>query len=157
MRVAEAMTADPVCCSPQTTVQEAASLMAQNDCGCLPVVDSDDRVVGVVTDRDIACRCVGEGKDPSTPVSEVMTSEARCCGPEDDAQEAMRVMTEGQVRRVPVVDEAGCCVGMVAQADIARQLNDQVGDQVADVVAGISEPTGSASQASQTGAGRQVD
>ncbi len=118
MRVSEVMTAEPVCCTPETTAQEAARLMAEHDCGCLPVVDADDRVVGVVTDRDIACRCVGKGKDPSTAVADVMTPDARCCGPNDNVSEAARVMAEAKVRRVPVVDGHGCCVGLVAQADL---------------------------------------
>lgn len=135
MRVAEIMTSEPVCCSEGTSVQEAAALMEEHDCGCLPVVDQDERVVGVVTDRDIACRCVGQGKDPDTAVGEVMTRGAHCCGPDDDVREAERVMSEGQVRRVPVVDEGGCCVGMVGQADVARA------DEAGDVVEKVSEPS----------------
>ena len=142
MPVADVMTPDPMCCSTDTTAQEAAAMMAENDCGCLPVVDEDDRVVGVVTDRDIACRCVAEGKDPHTPVSDIMTSQARCCGPDDDAEQAMSVMSDAQIRRVPVVDETGCCVGMVSQADIARKLNNEAGQVV---VERISQPTASSS------------
>ena len=123
--------------------------MAHNDCGCRPAIDSDDRVVGVVPNRDIACRRVAEGKDSFTPISEVMTSQARCCGPDDDAQEAMQVMTEAQVRGVPVVDEAGCWVGLVSQTDTARKLDDHLGD----VVEGVSESTASSSQATQSGRG----
>jgi CBS domain-containing protein len=144
MRVAEIMTESPACCSQDDTVQQAARLMEQHDCGCLPVVDGDQRVTGVVTDRDIACRCVAQGKDATTPVSEVMTAQASCCGPEDDAAEAARIMAEGKVRRVPVVDGDGRVVGMVAQADLARHRDER---EVGEVVEDVSQPTGSPSDA----------
>lgn len=143
MRAADVMTAGPTCCSQETAVREAAKLMADNDCGCLPVVDDDRHVLGVVTDRDIACRCVAEGKDPDTPVAAVMTSRASCCGPDDDVDEIARIMRDGKIRRVPVVDAGGCCVGMVAQADLARTDQQQAGD----VIGGVSEGTDSPSHA----------
>lgn len=136
MRAAHVMTADPVCCTPETTVQEAATQMADSDCGCLPVVDEDRRVVGVITDRDIACRCVATGKDATTPVAEVMTSQTQCCGPDDDVEQVAQVMREAQVRRVPVVDGSGWCLGMVAQADLARGDGQRAGD----VVTQVSQP-----------------
>lgn len=154
MRVADIMTESPACCSQETTVQEAARLMEQHDCGCLPVVDGDDRVVGVVTDRDITCRCVGQGKDAGTPVGEVMTSQVRCCGPGDDVTEVAQVMAEAKVRRLPVVDEGGCCVGMVAQADLARHHDERA---VGEVVEDVSQPTRSASDAGRADAGRLVE
>jgi CBS domain-containing protein len=157
MHARDLMTANPACCSPDTPVEEAARLMVENDCGCLPVVEGEQQqVVGVVTDRDIACRCVAEGKDPSTPVRDVMSAPARCCGPDDDVTEVARVMAEGQVRRVPVVDEAGCCVGMIAQADVARAGRDVSAGDVARVVEHISEPADQASRAEATSAGRAV-
>lgn len=143
MRVAEVMTSNPACCSPDTTVQDAGKLMSEHDCGCLPVVDGDNKVLGVITDRDIACRCVAEGKEPSTPVSEVMTPQPTCCSADEDVDAAGRIMSEAQVRRVPVVDESNCCVGMVSQADIARAASS---DQVGEVVQQVSEPTGNPSQ-----------
>lgn len=124
--------------------------------GVCPSVDAGDRVVGVITERDITCRCVAEGKDPSTPVAEVMTSGARCCGPDDDVSEAERIMAEAQVRRVPVVDGQGCCVGMVAQADLARADKTGAEGGIGDVVERVSQPTGSPSQPDQTSAGRAV-
>lgn len=143
MRVSDVMTANPTCCSPETTVREAAELMADNDCGCLPVVDDARHVVGVVTDRDITCRCVAQGKDPETPVAEVMTSQASCCGADDDVDEVARIMSDSKIRRVPVVDAGGCCVGMVAQADLARTDQQQAGN----VVGEVSEQTQSSSRA----------
>lgn len=153
MRVADVMTPEPACCTGETTVQEAAASMAEHDCGCLPVVDADGRVAGVVTDRDIACRCVANGKEPTTPVGEVMTSPARCCGPDDDAVEAARVMAQAQVRRVPVIDRQGCCVGMVSQADLAR-AGDLDRDETTSVVERVSEPTAEPAQPGAATAGR---
>lgn len=154
MRVAEVMTTEPACCSPDASVQEAASLMVQNDCGCVPVVDDENHVMGIVTDRDIACRCVAGGKDASTPVSEVMTEHAQCCGADDDVEEATRIMAEGKVRRVPVVDESGCCVGMVSQADIVRRTEEK--QHAMETVESVSEPTDAAAQTDHTEAGRSV-
>jgi CBS domain-containing protein len=156
MQVRQIMTEDPACCGPGQTVQEAARVMARDDCGCVPVVDQDDTVVGVVTDRDIACRCVAEGKAPETQIREVMSSPARCCTPSDDVAEAERIMSEAQVRRVPVVDEQGRIVGMVAQADLARSRTQLGDEQVAEVLATVSAPTGAASQTSETKAGRSL-
>jgi CBS domain-containing protein len=144
VRVSEVMTSEPACCSTDTTIKEAARLMAEHDCGCLPVVDDQGKVSGVVTDRDIACRCVAAGKDSSTPVSEAMSAQPACCGADDDVEEANRIMSNAQVRRVPVVDASNCCVGMVSQADIARA---QASDRVGEVVADVSTPTAGASEA----------
>ncbi len=154
MRVQEVMTTDAACCSPDTKVKEAASMMEEQDCGCLPVVTDARRVVGVVTDRDIVCRCVAQGKGPETEVGEAMTSPARCCGPDDDVSEATRIMAEGKVRRVPVVDDAGCCVGIVSQADIARAEAGGREQEIGEVVQRISRPTQSPSEVDRTDAGR---
>lgn len=146
MNAQELMTANPACCTPDDTVQEAARLMDENDCGCVPVVDDQQsrRIVGVVTDRDLACRCLGKGKGPETRVRDVMSADPSCCTPDTDVSEVQRIMTERQVRRVPVVDERNCCVGMVAQADLARASDRAVGDRaVGQVVERISEPTDS--------------
>ena len=144
MKAEELMTPSPTCCTPEDTAQTAASLMAENDCGCLPVVEDrqTNRLVGVVTDRDLACRCLAEGKGPETPVREVMSAEPSCCRPGSDISEVERIMVERQVRRVPVVDDQGCCVGMIAQADLARDGSARGG--VDRVVERVSEPTGSA-------------
>jgi CBS domain-containing protein len=151
MNTREIMTADPACCTPEQTVREAARLMREYDCGCAPVVDDlrTRRLIGVVTDRDLAVRTLADGKGPETLVREVMSEEASCCTPEDDLREVERVMVERQVRRVPIVDGAGACVGIVAQADLARNsgggpLSER---DVARVLERISEPTPWASRA----------
>lgn len=142
MRAQEIMTDSPACCTPDDTVQRAAKLMAENDCGCLPVVrDMESKeIVGVVTDRDLACRCLGEGKGAETPVAEVMSTSPSCCTPDSDIDEVERIMAERQVRRVPVVDANNCCVGMIAQADLARADRESSRD-VRRTVEQISEPT----------------
>ena len=145
MKVRELMTSDPACCTPDQTIREAAQMMRDCDCGCIPVVQDSEgrRLVGVVTDRDIAVRGLAEGRGPETKVREVMSSGPKCCGPDDDVNMVEQIMADQQVRRVPVVDAAGCCVGMVSQADLA--LNDKAASEkeVGRVVEKISEPAGS--------------
>ena len=142
MQVHEMMTQQPACCTPDETVQRAAQLMKEHDCGCLPVVEDSrtKRVIGTVTDRDLACRGLAAGKGPDTTVREVMSKDPTCCRPGDDIGEVERVMAEKQVRRVPVVDERGCCVGMVAQADLALHEEAVTNSEVGRVVERISEP-----------------
>ena len=145
MKARELMTSDPACCTPDQTIREAAELMRECDCGCIPVVqDSAGRkLVGMVTDRDIAVRAAALGKGPDTLVRDVMSPGPKCCNPDDDVETVERIMSSEQVRRVPVVDEQGCCVGMVSQADLA--LNDRAASEkeVGRVVERISEPAGS--------------
>lgn len=147
MKAQEIMTRNPACCTPDDTAEQAAALMEDNDCGCVPVVEDQEtrKLIGLVTDRDIALRGVGRGRDGSTPVRELMSADVSCCGPDSDVEEAERIMTERQVRRVPVIDEGGCCVGMIAQADLAREADHGVSDrEVGQVVERVSEPTGDA-------------
>ena len=146
MKARELMTAQPACCTPDTTVQEAARMMAEHDCGCIPVVEDTraNRIVGVVTDRDITCRCVAKGKGPDTPVREAMSKSPACCGPNDDVDMVEKIMVEKQVRRVPVVDGDGCCVGIVAQADLALDQQAASDSELGRVVEQISEPAGHA-------------
>jgi CBS domain-containing protein len=114
--------------------------METNDCGCLPVVENaTGRVIGVVTDRDIALRAVGHGKPPQSLVGDIMSVEPSCCHAVDDVETVQRIMTDRQVRRVPVVDEEGICVGIIAQADLA--LHDLPARDVARTVERISEPS----------------
>jgi CBS domain-containing protein len=158
MKAQELMTQNPACCTPDDSIDRAAQLMADNDCGCLPVVTgrNDSRVVGVVTDRDIALRGVAKGKGPDTQVRHVMTVDPFCCSPDADIKDVESVMAERQVRRVVVVDAGRCCIGVIAQADLARAADRRkdVSDvEVARVVERISEPgPGRASAATQRGA-----
>jgi CBS domain-containing protein len=143
MEAHEIMTRDPACCTPDQTVQDAARLMQDHDCGCIPVVDDTGRLVGVITDRDLACRCLAAGLGPDTSVAEVMSLSPSCCEPDDDLQYVERIMEERQVRRVPVVGRQGECVGMVSQADVVRAADRsaQASDrEVARLVERVSAP-----------------
>jgi CBS domain-containing protein len=138
MKVTDIMTKDPACCEPETPLQEVAKLMLVNDCGEIPVVDSRRtmRPVGVVTDRDIVVRCVAEGKNPlEADAGDVMSSPVVTVTPDMDLDEVGDMMEEHQVRRIPVVDEAGAICGIVAQADIARHAHPR---EVAEVVREVS-------------------
>lgn len=104
MKAQDIMTDGPTCCTPEDTVERAAKLMTENDCGCLPVVSDMDRkgIVGVVTDRDLACRCLGEGKGAETQVSEVMSA-----NPSSEPTDAPRSNAEKGSR--PGQNRGGCC------------------------------------------------
>lgn len=146
MKAKEIMNAKPVCCTPSDTVQSAAQLMLEHDCGSLPVIEdkSSQLVVGVVTDRDLTVRVLADGKGPTTKVADVMTSDPESCLADDDLELVQRTMANMQLRRVIVVDAAGRCVGIIAQADLARASAE--GEKVraidvARVVERISEPS----------------
>lgn len=142
MRASEIMTGDPACCTPEDSVEMAARVMVAKDCGCLPVVEDVERkrVIGVVTDRDLTARALAEGLGPETSIRDVMSNAPMCCSPEDRVEEIERIMAERQVRRVPVVDDEGLCLGMVAQADLVRN-EDATGDsEVRRTIERISEP-----------------
>jgi CBS domain-containing protein len=145
MKAQDLMTTSPVCCTPEDPVQRAAQLMADNDCGVIPVVAgrNDSSVIGVITDRDIAIRGVAKGKGADARVRDLMTPDPFCCSADTDVKDVERVMAERQVRRVVVVDGDGCCLGVIAQADLARaaKRTKDVSDlEVARVVERISEP-----------------
>ncbi len=144
MKVQEIMSADPACCISASTVEEAARLMAEHDCGEIPVVDSGRKPLGVVTDRDIACRAVAQGKGPRTPVHEIMSSPAITVSPDMELDECCQIMEHNQIRRVPVVDAQGGCCGMVAQADLARRAP---ANMVAEVLRDVSVPGGAVQHA----------
>jgi CBS domain-containing protein len=133
------MTDSPAVCTPQTSSQDAARLMQDNDCGSLPVVESRDslKLIGMVTDRDLALRVLGRGLDANTPVREAMTKNVASVKVDDDLKAVERVMTGQQVRRVPVVDGNGRVAGIVAQADLARALG--TSPEVSRVVEKISQ------------------
>jgi CBS domain-containing protein len=132
--IRELMTKDPRTLASGSTVMEAARLMRDEDAGIIPVVDGD-KLVGTVTDRDIAIRVVAEGKSPeNVTVGEIASRELVTIDPQQELDEALRLMARHQVRRLPVVEEDGRLVGIVAQADIARNASDaQTGDLVEDI------------------------
>ena len=131
----DVMTPQPRCCSPETPLNEVASLMVEADCGEIPVVDGSNRLIGVVTDRDIVCRIVAKGKDPSTSTAqEAMTQPVVAVLADTTLDEIVAVMEENRIRRVPVVDAQGCCCGIVAQADVAMVAREsEVGEMVREV------------------------
>lgn len=118
----DVMTTDPACCSGDTTLDRVAQMMVQNNCGEIPIVDGGNRPIGVVTDRDIVCRVVAEGKNPTGQTAEtIMTRPVVTVRADTPLDEVISTMEKYQVRRVPVVDEGGCCTGIIAQADIAAE------------------------------------
>jgi CBS domain-containing protein len=143
MQAKEIMSSNPQCCTPDDTLRDAARMMADNDCGCLPVVQdtAGKRVIGVLTDRDIAVRGVARGKTPDSKVNDVMSPAPACCSAEDDVEVVEKIMIDKQVRRVPVVDADGRVVGMIAQADLARDNRAASDREVGRIVEKISEPT----------------
>ena len=135
----DVMTPDPVCCTAKTSVDEIAKLMAHNDCGEIPIVDASDRVIGVVTDRDIVCRVVAQGKNPIGHAAEECMSKSVIVVDEDTPlDEVIATMEKHQIRRVPVVDDDGCCIGIIAQADLARTAREH---EVAELVREVSQET----------------
>jgi CBS domain-containing protein len=139
MNVKEIMTGNPACCTKDNTLQEAAKMMNDNDCGCIPVVENTEtkKPVGVITDRDICCRTVAEGKNPlDLTVGDVMTSSVETVNPNTSVEDCCNLMEEKQIRRVVVVDDMGSCCGIVAQADIA--INATV-NKTAEVVQEVSK------------------
>src|SRR5262245_16325504 len=117
------MTRNPECVTSSDSVQQVARIMRDSDIGLVPVVDdcSSLRLRGVVTDRDIAVRCVAEGKDGSCRVNDVMSGDIVTARQEDDVRKLMDRMKAEQVRRIPVVDDNNCLIGIVAQADLALE------------------------------------
>jgi len=135
----DVMTRDPACCSHNTTLDEVARMMVQNDCGEIPVVDSSDRPIGVITDRDIVVRAVAEGKNPTGhTVESVMTRPVVTVRADAPIEEVVATMERHRIRRVPVVDDGGCCTGIIAQADIAVEA---APEKAAELVREVSRNT----------------
>ena len=142
MRVADCMSRDVRIANPDESLQDAARAMAQIDSGVLPVGDGD-RLVGMITDRDIAVRGVAEGKGPDARVREVMSAEVRYCFDDEDIGEVLRNMGEIQVRRLPVLNRDKRLVGMISIGDLAKADADaRTGGALAD----IARPGGEHSQ-----------
>jgi CBS domain-containing protein len=136
----EVMTKDPVCCVPDDMVAKAAELMESMNIGSLPVVENEQtkKLVGIVTDRDLALKVVGKRLDAkSTTVESVMTRNVVTCLLGADLQTALDAMSEHQLRRIPVVDNDDKLVGIIAQADVATRVNQP--EKTAEVVKEISQ------------------
>lgn len=131
----DVMTADPARCTADTTLDQVARMMVQHDCGEIPVVDLADRPIGVVTDRDIVCRVVAEGKNPvAYTVETCMTRDVVTVRADDSLETVVATMEQHRIRRVLVADEGGCCAGIISQADIAREEPlPEVGELVREV------------------------
>jgi len=143
MKVSDAMTRDVRVASPNQTIQDAAKMMSDVDSGVLPVGEND-RLIGMITDRDIAVRAVAQGKGPQTLVREVMTDHVHYCFDDEDTDEVTRKMADSQVRRLPVVNRDKRLVGILSLGDVAtsRDGADEAGEALSD----ISRPGGEHSQ-----------
>ncbi len=145
MHVREMMTANPACCTADTPLREVARMMVDNDCGEIPIVDSESSKlpIGVVTDRDIVCRTVAKDINPlDLTAADCMSKPIVTVTPDMSLEECCRIMEGNMVRRLPVVDERGCCVGIVAVADVALHTGKNVAGHI---VKEVSEPTRAAS------------
>jgi CBS domain-containing protein len=146
MKISELMTKNPCTVTPDSPVSEVARLMKEEDVGLVPVIErvggaeTRGRLVGVITDRDIAIRQVAEGRTSDSPVRDVMSSGVRTAAPDDSVESVMELMGREQVRRIPIVDERGSLVGVVAQADLARKAPND--GRVEKTVEEISQPGG---------------
>lgn len=146
MKAKDVMTRNPRSVTPDTPARDAARIMKDEDVGIVPVVDdTSGRLVGVITDRDIALRIVAEGRDGGASVRDVMSStKLATCRPDEDVDRVMETMASEQLRRIPIVDERGSLVGIVAQADIVRKAgNDRKAEET---IERISQPGGAHSQ-----------
>lgn len=129
------MTANPQCCTAETLLNEVAKLMVEYDCGEIPVVDSAKKLIGVVTDRDIVCRIVAKGQNPSAMTAQdAMTQPVISITEDATLAEVLSTMEEHQVRRLPVVDAVGGCCGIISQADVALVADEsETGQMVREV------------------------
>ena len=139
----EVMTKNPVCCLPNDSVANAAELMKSGNIGSIPVIENEQtqKLVGIVTDRDLALKIVAEGRDAkSTKVEAVMTHKVVTCRADDDLQKALDAMAEHQLRRIPVVDNDNKILGIIAQADVAMRVDQP--EKTAEIVKEISQANG---------------
>jgi CBS domain-containing protein len=137
----QVMTKEPVCCLPGDTVTKVAQLMQRDNIGSIPVIDNDEtqKLVGIVTDRDLVLKVIAKGQDAkTTKVEAVMTRQLVTCLAEDDLQKALDAMAEHQLRRIPIVDGSHKILGIIAQADVATRVNQP--EKTAEMVKEISQP-----------------
>ena len=138
MKVSEVMTRDVQTVRPDQPVREAASFMLSADAGSIPVIDGD-RLIGMITDRDIAVRGVAKGYGPDTPVRELMTNDIICARDDDDVDDVASRMSEAQVRRLPVIDDDHRLCGIVSLGDLSRDADEEIASEALE---GVSEPGG---------------
>lgn len=146
MKVQEIMTHDPACCTPDEPLKDVARKMVDCDCGEIPVVDGPNRKhpVGVITDRDITCRTVAEGRNPlEMTARDAMSQPVITVTPDTDIEDCIDQMERHQIRRIPVVDKRGTLCGIIAQSDIALSAGE---NDTASVVREVSQPTHRPSQ-----------
>ena len=134
MKVSEVMTRSVATVSPEQTAQEAATFMLNNDAGSIPVTEGE-RLIGMITDRDIAVRGIANGRGPDTSVRELMSSNVICAKVGDDVDEVATRMSEAQVRRLPVVDEDERLCGIVSLGDLSREA---AGNEATEALEGVS-------------------
>ena len=138
MKVSEVMTRDVQTVRPDQTAREAANFMLNADAGSIPVTEGD-RLIGMITDRDIAVRGVAKGNGPDTPVRDLMSNDIICARDNDDIEEVASKMSQAQVRRLPVIDEQERLCGIVSLGDLSRETDDQTAGQALE---GVSQPGG---------------
>ena len=138
MKVSEVMTRDVQTIRADQRVQEAASFMLNEDAGSIPVTDGE-RLIGMITDRDIAVRGVAKGYGPDTPVRELMTDDIVCAREDDDVDDVASKMSEAQVRRLPVIDDQERLCGIISLGDLSRETDDE---SAAEALEGVSQPGG---------------
>jgi CBS domain-containing protein len=143
-RVREVMTENVVTVHPSDPAQYAARLMGEYDCGAIPVVDWQNRMIGMITDRDIAIRLVGNNMNPAfSKVADCMTDKAFACHVNDSLKNCLRSMSRHQIRRMPIVDDYNRVVGIISQGDLAQHASQNVGNgerrAISDVVCAISQ------------------
>ena len=145
MRVSEAMTREVRLATPGQSIRDAAKMMAEIDAGALPVGEND-RLIGMITDRDIAIRAVAHGKGPDTPVRDVMSTEkVLYCFDDEDLDHVAKNMSDEQVRRLPVVNREKRLVGIVSLGDLANRER----KAAVKAVTGVSKPGGQHSQSAR--------
>jgi CBS domain-containing protein len=137
-KCSEVMTKNPICCLPNDIVSKVAQLMKSKNIGPVPIVENEQtkKLLGIVTDRDLALKIVADGRDPKTTrAEEIMTRKVVTCHAEDDLQTALDSMSGHKLRRIPVVDSNNGIVGIIAQADVATRVNqpEKTGEMVRDI------------------------
>ena len=142
MKVSQVMTTDVATVRPDQTAREAASFMLSSDAGSIPVTDGD-KLIGMITDRDIAVRGVAQGHGPDTPVGDLMSDGLICARDDDDVEEVAMRMADAQVRRLPVIDREDRLCGIVSLGDLSREATDTAASHALE---GVTKPGGEHSQ-----------